>query len=471
MKSNSLSLKFLLIIPALLFINFLTAQNSAMHQTTMGQNSRPLPFWARNAVIYEVNLRQYTPEGTIKAFATHLPRLKEMGIDIIWLMPIFPIGFEKRKGTMGSYYAASDYKAINPEFGTMEDFDSLVSQIHNLGMKVILDWTANHTAYDHIWVASHPDYYYLNDDGKPRIPLDDHGNQTDWTDVADLNYNNPELRSAMSDAMMFWIDYHRIDGFRCDMAFYVPLDFWQNVKKELDKKGDYFMLAESERPDFFDNSFQVQYGWTYHHLMKDIAQGRKQASALNDLVMSDAQNYPPGAIKMQFIDNHDENSWNKTMLERFGPGFKVFALLNFTMPGIPLMYSGQEADLNKSLRFFEKDTIDFGQLKSATFYRKLIQLHHDHSALWSGVYGGNYHYLTNNQNEKVYSFSREDNQERIVIIANLSAQAVTMKFTDPDLLRPIKFLDFNSNKKVVVSNSTSINLAPWESKILIEKRK
>lgn len=426
-------------------------------------NSSALPSWAFDATIYEVNIRQYTPEGTIKAFTAHLPRLHKMGIKILWLMPIFPISHNKRKGTLGSYYAVSDYYAINPEFGEMTDLDALVTLAHQLDIKVILDWVPNHTGYDHVWINSHPRYYTLNKQGEPQVPRDKSGKLTDWTDVAELNYENMELRQAMLDALLYWVQKHHIDGFRFDMAELVPLDFWHQVYKSL-SAYNCFLIGESQDPSYFDRAFQVQYGWSFHHLMKDIAMGKTSPVALDKLVKSNITENPSGAVTMQFIDNHDENSWQQTMRKRFGPGYKTFGVLAFTLPGIPLMYSGQESDLNKSLRFFEKDTIDFGNFPSQRFYHNLIELKKNNQALWSNN-TGEYKYLNTSKPEHVFAFRRDKEANSVIIITNLSGKLQHIKLDKSALSEKTYVKDFTSGKKLLLYPEMEITLGPWDYKI------
>ena len=445
--------------------SFVPLSGNNLDKINMADTVR-FPDWVKNGVIYEVNIRQFTPEGTLKAFEAHLFRLKNLGVDILWLMPVFPIGKVDRKGSMGSYYSVSDYHSINPDMGNMQDFDRLIAKAHALGFKVILDWVANHTAHDHNWVTDHPDFYLRDSTGAPQIPVDNSGHPTDWTDVVDLDYNNQVMRDSMREAMMYWIDKHHIDGFRCDIAGFVPLDFWQSVRKELDKRGNYLFLGECEESNYY-NAFQVQYGWTYFHLWEDIAKGKRPASGIDTLVQTDLSKNPANALKMLFIDNHDENSWNHTMQERFGPGYKTFAVLAFTLPGIPLMYSGQESDLAKSLRFFEKDTINFGAFASTGFYHKLIELRHDNEALWSGTSGGDYTELCQSQPTQVFAFRRKTANQEIMVIANLSQQETNVQWC-PGQVNNAQYKDLMSGASVELGESYQLTLKPWEYHIFIK---
>ena len=327
--------------------------------------------------IYEVNIRQYTQEGSLKAFEdNHLERLKAQNVDILWLMPIFPISEEGRKGTLGSYYAVKNYKEVNPEFGPLEDLKRLVNHAHNLKMKVILDWVANHTGRDNVWIKEHKDFFNLDSLGNPAVP-----EGTDWDDVADLNYDNPDMRRAMIDAMKFWVQNADVDGFRCDVAGMVPTDFWAECRQELEKIKPLFMLAEDDNPEIH-KAFDASYNWKCHHILNGIAQGKNTAQDLVNLYDTLQQKFPKNAILMNFTSNHDENSWSKSEYDRMGDYVKTMAVLTYCLPGMPLCYSGQEAANKKALQFFEKDVIDFSNLPLKDFYATLNSIKHDNSALW-----------------------------------------------------------------------------------------
>lgn len=280
--------------------------------------SYPHPEWSYSAVLYEMNIRQFTPEGTLSAAMERLPMLKDLGIDAIWLMPVYPIGEENRKGSLGSYYSISDYCAINPEFGTMEDFDKFIAKAHELGMKVLLDWVANHTARDAKWINGKPaDWYEREADGTAKVPWD-------WTDTAKLNYANRDVWRGQIEAMRFWIEKHSIDGFRCDMAMLVPIEFWQEASKVLHAiKPDIFMLAEAEELNLFDRAFDMSYAWEIHHMMCDIAKGARRVWDLRNTMYADREKYPATAMRMMFTSNHDENSWSGSEFDRFGAAREV----------------------------------------------------------------------------------------------------------------------------------------------------
>ncbi len=412
------------------------------------------PKWSQNATIYEVNIRQHTPEGTLAAFEKDIPRLKQLGITILWLMPVHPIGVENRKGTLGSYYAAQDYKAVNPEFGTHEDLKRLVKTAHSYGMKVILDWVANHTAFDHVWSKTNPEYYLLDSLGQLQPPTG-----TDWFDVAQLDYENDAMRAAMIDAMKFWITSADIDGFRCDVADYVPLDFWETARAELDAtKADLFMLAEAETPEHHFKAFNMSYSWELLHIMNGIADGSKSLTELDEYMLREDTNFVGSAYRMTFITNHDENSWNGTVFDRYGDGHLAFATLAATINGMPLIYSGQEAGNPKALRFFEKDTIEWGDYKYEDFYRKITLINREEPALWNGHYGGEFVKWVTTEDDALYAFLRRKDSSEVVTIVNLSDAPKTVTIKTP--LQNHYESIFNNQILSVFTNG-EIQLGPW----------
>ena len=383
------------------------------------------PDWSKNASIYEVNIRQYTPEGTFNAFAEHLPRLKEMGIDILWLMPIHPIGIENRKGTLGSYYSVKDYFDVNPEFGTKDDFQNLVNKTHELGMYVIIDWVANHSSWDTEQIRNNSDWYTKNQNGEIISPVDD------WSDVADFNYDNPEMRDFMIDALKYWVTDFNIDGYRCDVAAMVPTDFWNLVRFELDKIKPVFMLAEANEPILHKYAFDMTYAWDTHNLLNEIAQGKKGVSDLVKLLKSEKSKYPKNAFHMNFTSNHDENTWKGTEYERMGKAVKTFAVLSFTIPGMPLIYSGQESCMDKRLRFFDKDTIIWqNDCEISELYTTLLKLKKENKALWNGEYGGTLIRIATTADNKIFAFKRENDENEIITLVNLSSEKVSFSIKE-----------------------------------------
>lgn len=376
--------------------------------------------WTYDSVVYEMNVRQYTEEGSFQAAARQLPRLKELGVDIVWLMPIYEIGQKERKGSLGSYYAVRDYTSVNPEFGTLEDFDTFVRDAHSLGLKVILDFVANHTSPDCPWVDEKPADWYVRDSLGNTIV------EYDWTDIAKLNYDNADMRAAVQDAMRFWLD-RGVDGFRCDMAFIVPQDFWTETISALRseyRRGLYF-LAEGEQPWLHEAGFDASYTWRLHHLLNDIAQGKAGVAELKNYIAEDAELYPEDAFRLMFTSNHDENSWAGTEFERMGDAARLMAVLTYTLPkSQPLIYTAQEIGFRHRFLFFEKDPVGcWSATPETAFYTALNELRHSHSALRSGEKGGAYAVVEDQWvPENVYAFTRSDACETLMILANFSGE-------------------------------------------------
>lgn len=363
-----------------------------------------------NSVVYEMNIRQYTPEGTFAAAQEHLPRLKELGVDIVWLMPIYPIGIKERKGTLGSYYAISDYCATNPEFGSLEDFDNFVKEAHKLDLRVVLDWVANHTSPDAKWINECPADWYVRDSlGNTVVNYD-------WYDIAELNYDNRAVWDEMKKSMHFWME-RGIDGFRCDMACEVPLEFWQETIAELRAKyPGIYMLAEGEEPKLHSQcDFNSSYAWELHHLMNAIARGEKGVSDLLAYIEKDSQRHPENAFRLMFTSNHDENSWAGTEFERMGDAAKVMAVLTFTLPNSqPLIYTGQEMGWNKRFEFFEKDHIPaWEENEYGEFYKWLIDVKHNNPALAAGEKGGEFNVISSDNNTLVFTRTLPDNEVKV----------------------------------------------------------
>lgn len=459
------------------------------------------PDWSKSANIYEVNVRQYTKAGTFKEFEKHLPRLKEMGVDILWLMPIFEIGKKFRKATptklveeienpkerekyLGSYYGIKNYLTVNPEFGTFDDFKELVNKIHELGMHVILDIAINHTSWDNVWIKSHPDFYTHID--KDSIPwnkkwMQEHPayfkeikklgmtypispNETDWWDTADLNYDNKELRDEMKNIFKFWINKAGVDGYRCDVAGFVPTDFWEELRPVLDSIKPIFMLAEAEQPEHHNKAFDASYAWELHHIMNKIAKGEANAEAIDKYLTKQDSLFPKDAIRMAFITNHDENSWNGTVEERMGEAAKAMAVLSYTLPGMPLIYSGQEAGLNKRLLFFEKDEIDWNTNKSlGEFYKQLNKLKTNNSSLWNADKGAKVNRISTNHNKKVYAFVRKNTDNEVLVILNLSKDKLKCNLKTDEDFTGMKEYFTNEEYK-----SNEFDLKAWDYKIFVK---
>lgn len=429
------------------------AADSAANQVLVSHVNHP--DWSKNANIYEVNLRQYTSQGTINAFVEHLPRLKEMGVDILWFMPVQPIGEKNRKGELGSYYSVRDYSAINPEFGSMEDFKMMVKRAHELGMKVIIDWVANHTAWDHGWMNDYPEFYAIDSTGQMYAPFG-------WEDVVQLDYVNDALRDAMIGEMKFWIKEADIDGYRCDVAGMVPTDFWDRARRELDQIKPVFMLAEAEKEALLVDAFDMDYSFQFHHLSNAIARGDTSPAAIAAYFDQTEETFPKGVYKMNFTTNHDENSWNGTVHERYGEGYKIFAVLMATVPGMPLVYSGQEAGLDKRLEFFEKDAINWKEYPLQDFYKTLLDLKHRNQALWNGDHGGKYVPVETDK-ESVVAFTRTKNNQSVLVILNLSAEPIDVMLQGEAYAGD--YNDVFGNKKITMRDNHQLRLQAWEYRV------
>ena len=447
------------------------------------------PEWTYNSVMYEVNIRQFSPEGTFAGVEAQLPRLKELGVDILWLMPMYEIGTEGRKGTLGSYYAISDYKKVNPEFGTMEDFEHLLASAHQMGFKVILDWVANQTAPDNVWMTEKPaDFYERDAEGNAVW-------EYDWTDTRSLNYENEEVWWAQDDAMRFWLE-KGVDGFRCDAAGEVPAEFWKGILPKMNKDyPEIYLLAEAERENLADptETFDANYAWELHHLLNGLAQGAKSVQDLKDYVARDAARFPKEAFRLTFTSNHDENSWSGTEFEREGAAANACAVLCFTLPGSqPLIYTGQEIGLSRRLAFFEKDPVtDWSENEYTAFWKKLVRLKHENPALAAGERGGDIVWWE--APEGWVAFHREVKGNMVIVIANfgvpvkqeaaeekadvsdnrpqgekvavpfvnLQAAPVTMTFNVPGEFKDVF-------KGTTVSSPFDITLAPGEYIVLVK---
>lgn len=412
------------------------------------------PDWSKNSTIYEVNIRQYTPEGTFKAFESHLPRLKAMGVDIIWLMPIHPIGVKNRKGTLGSYYSVKDYLAVNPEFGTMDDFKSLVKKIHASGMHVIIDWVANHSAWDNKLVTEHPEWYSKNNEGNFQpTPW------YDWDDIIDFDYEQPELRKYMTEALKFWVSETDIDGYRCDVAGFIPVDFWDNVRVELEAIKPVFMLAEWEDRDMLKNAFDMTYAWTLWNKLREIAKEGKPVGGLIEYMAHDVSTFPRDGYKMTFTDNHDKNSWEGNQYSNFGPALETCIVFAATVNGMPLVYSGQEAGLDRSLRFFDKDTIIWKKHRNEQLYTQLFDLKHKNQALWNGKHGGQMVRVYNDSQDKIISFYREMNENKVLPIFNFSNETVNVTLNTK--FAADTYTELFSKKTYKLQGNDPIELPAW----------
>jgi alpha-amylase len=423
------------------------------------------PSWTRSANIYEVNVRQYTPQGTFAALQPHLPRLRAMGVDILWLMPVQPIGVKDRKGGLGSYYSIRDYTAVNPEYGTEADFRRFVDAAHAQGMYVILDWVANHTAWDHPWITQHPDWYTRRADGTISFPVDAEGRETDWTDVADLNYGNPQMRRAMIADMRWWLERMGIDGFRMDVAWGVPYDFWAQARQELvAARPDVFLLAEAEDPNLHQ-WFHASYAWRLHHLLNEIAQGKKGTEELDRYFAREDSLYTRGAYRMSFTSNHDENSWQGTEFERMGANHApAFVLSATAQNSFPLLYTGQEASLDKRLRFFEKDTVNWSGTSLAGFYGSMFQLKHTQPALWNGPWGAPQERLRT-EGGRVYAYTRTRGANTVLVAVNFGDAPARAAYSG--LSRPGAYTDWFSKAPVTLAAAGTLEIPAHGYRVLV----
>jgi glycosidase len=413
------------------------------------------PDWADNLTIYEVNLRQYTKSGTIKEFMKHLPRLKELGAGILWFMPVQPIGEKNRKGTLGSYYSIKNYTEVNPEFGTLGDFKNMVNEIHKLGMYVIIDWVANHTAWDHHWTKEYPEYYDRDNEGtfKPPFP--------EWEDVIHLNYNNPALWDAMIGEMKFWIRETGIDGFRCDMAHLVPTLFWNRARYELNRSNRLYFLAETENHDLLEYAFDTIYNWKLLHAMNDVAAGKITAAELGKIIQNELEYFPKNASQLNFTCNHDENSWNGSAIERLHYFLEPLSVLTFTLPGYPLIYSGQEAGNYRKLNFFDKDFIEWKEDKMTPFFQKLNELKNRSKTLWQG----DFKIIETTSPERIFAFKRKDGDSEIIVLLNLSGQKISFRL--PKYENAAAFRNYFNNSNTFISGKSDMEILPYGYFILI----
>jgi 1,4-alpha-glucan branching enzyme len=417
------------------------------------------PAWSENAVLYQLNTRQFTPEGTFRAAEKQLPRLKALGVDVIWLMPIHPIGEKNRKGSLGSPYAVKDYYGVNPEFGTPADLKAFVAAAHKLGFHVILDWVANHTAWDNVIHEKHPDWYEMDWKGANRpTPW------WDWSDIIDLNYDRPGLREYMTGALKYWVKEAGVDGYRCDVAGYVPLDFWENARAELDAIKPVYMLAEFDQRDIFAKAFDAAYAWKWNNAVHDIAMGKADVGALFGYYSEHESAFPKAAQRMAYTENHDQNAWEGTEFERFGPALNNAIALSFVGEGIPLIYNGQEAGNPRRLKFFEKDPIVWQDHPNAALFKKLIMFRKSHRALANAPWGATMVPVVNSSPQKILSFVRARGPDKVFALFNFSGEMQSVSFSDGPVAG--RYRDSDTGEALTIGTNTRISLAPWSYKLL-----
>ncbi len=423
------------------------------------------PDWADDAVIYQINTRQFTPEGTFKAAQAQLPRLKDLGVDILWLMPIHPIGETNRKGSLGSPYSIKDYYGVNPEFGTKADLKAFIDAAHALGFHVILDWVANHSAWDNPLVSEHPGWYDTDWKG------DFHPTPwTDWADIIDFDYDQPGLRQYMTEVMAYWVGDMGVDGFRCDVAGFVPLDFWETLRTELNDIKPVFMLAEWQQRDLHAHAFDATYGWEWKETAQRIAKGDSDAGAMTGFLASQISTWPLDAYRMLYTENHDQNAWEGTTGELYGDAYRVFLTLSFISEGIPLIHNGQEVGNQDALEFFEKDPIVWGDHShpDGAFIKRLIDMRTANKALWNGAAGGRIVPVSTNKPGQIVSFAREKDGNKIVAFFNLSAERV--EYTIEDGPAAGAFTDVLTGDPDTIRLGAGRALQPWSASVLLENK-
>ena len=417
--------------------------------------------WSKNASLYQINTRQFTPEGTLLAAAAQLPRLHALGVDILWLMPIHPIGQLHRKGKLGSPYAVQDFRAVNPEFGTLADLQYFVSTAHQLGMHVILDWVGNHTAWDNVLRTSHPEWYAKDYRGQPHpTPW------YDWDDIIDLDYQSPGLRRYMTEAMSYWVKVAGVDGYRADAAGLIPLDFWENVSRELRAIKPVFMLAEWESRDMHAHAFDASYAWSWWDALRQIAEGKADATSLFSYYAWNEKFYPKEAFRLLYTTNHDKNAWDGTEFEIFGAAVDSAIVFSFVSQGMPMIYNGQEAGNQRRLAFFERDPIVWQASPYAVLYKKLLALKKNNSTLWNGEWGASMMQVPNNDPKALFSFVRQNKKDKVFAVFNLSTQTKLASFRDA--LHQGSYHDFSSGKAVKIDAETSFEMAPWSYRIFVQ---
>ncbi len=419
------------------------------------------PEWSKNAVIYQINTRQFTPDGTFKAAESRLPRLKDLGADILWLMPIHEIGQKNRKGTLGSPYAVKDYYSVNPEFGRLADLKHFVQAAHELGMYVILDFVPNHTAWDSVLAGEHPDWFSRNWKG------DFHPTPWwDWSDIIDLDYSKLEVREYVSAAMQYWVRETDIDGYRCDVAGFVPTDFWNVLRKELDAIKPVFMLAEWEARDLHAEAFDMTYAWTWYDTMLNIAKGEWDVSHLFIYYSWNEKAYPFDIMRMLFVSNHDKNAWNGTQFEQFGDTTEAVIALSVVSEGVPLVYNSQEAGEPKRLSFFEKDPIEWKEHPIGALYKKLFALKKKNTALWNAHWGARMIHVPNSAPLKVFSFVRQNEKDKIFAVFNFSTELQNVTFEES--LFHGRYTEYISGQPAELSAASKIELQPWDYRIFVK---
>ena len=418
------------------------------------------PDWSRDAVIYQINTRQYSEAGTFKAVEADLDRIRALGVDILWLMPIHPIGEARRKGELGSPYAVRDFRKVNPELGTEADFRSLVDAVHARDMKIIIDWVPNHSAWDNWMITEHPEWYTRDANGEMQHPP-----ETDWYDVADLNYDDPALREYMRESLAYWVEVFDIDGYRCDVAGMVPTDFWNSVRPRLDAIKPVFMLAEWQQPDLHEKAFDASYAWRWKEIMQDIAKGEADATDMAGYYADYQSNWPANAMRMAYTDNHDQNTWDGLTQEIYGDAYEAAVVLSFVGEGIPLIYNGQACDNRNRLEFFERDPIAWNcDAPVGDLFRDLVEFKTDNPALHNAGWGGRLVEIDDENEAEIFSFVRERDGNTVLAVFNMSGEAQIASLLDGMVAGD--YTDFGSGRSVSIEAGERIDLGPWEWRVM-----
>jgi cyclomaltodextrinase / maltogenic alpha-amylase / neopullulanase len=415
--------KSILLLALFIFVQTSFPQQQPPPQVLGTKQARPSAAWVKSGILYEIYPRAFSAEGNFAGIEAKLPELKQLGVTILWIMPIHPIGVEHRKGTLGSSYSVRDYYAVNPKYGTMDDFKRLVLSAHKLGLKVIIDMVANHTSWDSKLIKQHPDWFTKDSTGRIVSPV------ADWSDVADLDYSKPALREYMIGMLEYWVREAGIDGYRCDVAEMVPTDFWNEARAALDKIKPVFMLSEGQYPEHHLKAFDATYGWSLYHLLELLIAGERDGHDLDQILSSEALNFPKGSIRLRFSSNHDENAWDNPDVIKYGlDGAKLAAVIVNTFPGMPLLYNGQETGSAVKLGLFEKSSVDWNaHPEFREFYTTLFGLRKAHPALYASPLKR----LKSTDTTHIYAFTRSQGKETIAVAYNFTTQAHMATLTLP----------------------------------------
>ena len=421
------------------------------------------PEWVKDTAIYELSLRAFTPEGTLAAAEKDLPRLKALGVGVVWLMPIHPVGKVKPAGPLGSPYAVQDFRAVDPAYGSMDEFKSFVAAAHGLGLKVILDWVGNHSAWDNALVAQHPDWYSHDAAGALHSP-----SWFAWSDVVEFDYASPGLRRYMADSMAFWVREGGVDGFRADAAGLVPLEFWEQTRIELDAIKPVFMLAEWESRDLHFKAFDASYAWSYVRAMEAIAKGTGNLDELRAYYAWDQRFWAKNGLRLLYVSNHDENAWQGTEFERYGPALDAAIALSIASDGMPLIYNGQEAGNPKRLKMFERDPIAWRPHPEGELYRRLLAFKKQHPALWNRPWGGPMVEVANDKRAQILSFTRSRDGDTVLAVFNLSPQPRSTVLSGPGLAGAWR--DEANAQAMGGAEGLKLTLEPWGYRLMVKEK-